>query len=160
MKNRSSLLNLGTCLFLLLCSWPVFAGDSLYGKITEVRSADVVVLNYGAGSYVVHIVGVDVPKDERIANQAKEFVSSLVLGKNARVRLASRLDNGELVCQLYTADPSAGIKDVGVELLRAGLAQRQQAEDYQLGYKYSELSVAQREARAAKRGVWTLAPPN
>jgi endonuclease YncB( thermonuclease family) len=160
MKNRSSLRNLVACLFMLVCSFPVSAGDSLYGKITEVRSADVVVLNYGNGSYVVHIIGVEVPRNERIATRAKEFVSSLVLGKNARIRLASRLENGELVCQLYTTDPGAGIKDVGVELLRAGLAQRQQAEDYQLGYKYSELSVAQREARAAKRGLWTLAPPN
>ena len=41
--------------------YPVFAGDSLYGKVTEVKTADVVILDYGTGHYVVHIIGIDVP---------------------------------------------------------------------------------------------------
>jgi endonuclease YncB( thermonuclease family) len=157
MRNRWGVQSLLFFLTFVTSILPAFAGDSLYGKVTEVRSANVVILDYGAGRYVVRIIGVDVPKDEALANQAREFVSKLVLGKNVRMRLGSRQENGDMVSQLFTADPASGIKDVGLELVRAGLAQRQQGEDYQFGYKYNELAGAQREAREAKRGMWTPA---
>ncbi len=138
---------------------PASAGDSLYGKVTEVRSADVVILDYGTGHYVIHILGIGVPASGPIADQAKEFVARLVLGKNARMRLGSRTENGEMVSQLFTDDPIVGIRDVGLELVRAGLARRQQGEDYQFGYKYGELSKAEAEARKAARGLWAPAQP-
>jgi len=144
-------------LILLAGLLPALAGDSLYGRVTEVRSADVVILNYGAGSSVIRIIGIVVPRDEAKANQAKEYVTRLLLGKNARMRLGSRAENGDLVSRLFTDDPDIGIKDVGLELVRQGLVQRQQAEDYQLGYKYNELLKAETEARFARRGLWAAA---
>lgn len=131
---------------------PVLAGDSLYGKIVEVKSADVVVLDYGAGQYTVRIVGIDAPKQRALADQAKKFVSDLILGKNVRLRLERRAENGELIAKLSTDDPVIGIKDVGIELLTAGLAQRQPNFDY----KYNELSVAENDAKKVKRGLWAL----
>ena len=137
-----------------------FAGDSLYGKITEVRSADVVILdNGGPKPYVIRIIGVDVPKEGTIANDAKQFVAKLVLGKNARLRLGSRTENGEFVGKLFTDDPEIGIKDVGLELVRSGLARRRQGEDYQFGYTYHELTKAEEEARKAQRGLWAPSRP-
>ena len=62
------------------------AGDSLYGKVTQVRTADTVILDYGKGQYVVRIIGIDVPKEGPLAIQAREFVSKMVLDKNARIR--------------------------------------------------------------------------
>ena len=56
-----------------------------------------------------------------LANEAKQFVSKLVLGKKVSMRLGSRAPNGEMVSQIYTDDPATGIKDVGLELVRAGL---------------------------------------
>ena len=136
------------------------AGDSLYGRVTEVRSADIVLLDYGAGRYVVRIIGITPPRAPALAAQARDLVAKLVLGKNARIRLGSRLANGELVAKLQTDDPAIGIRDVGLELLRTGLAQRvSNARDYQLGYPYNELTTAQREAQAAKRGLWSATPP-
>jgi endonuclease YncB( thermonuclease family) len=44
-------------------------------------------------------------------------------------------------------------------LLRNGLATRPQGEDYQFGYKYSELTRAETEARERKRGLWAAAQP-
>lgn len=134
--------------------FPALAGDSIYGKVTEVRSADLVVLDYGKGRYDVRIIGIDVPKEGPIANEAKQFVSKLVLGKNARIRFEGRNKAGEMVSRLFTDDPEIGIKDVGLELVRAGLARRRQADDNQLGYKYGELSAAEREAQKAQRGLW------
>lgn len=135
--------------------YPVFAGDSIYGKITEVKSAEVVVLDYGSGKYNVRIVGIDAPKTKQLASEAKEFVEKLLLGKNARMRFEYRAKNGEMVSRLQTDDPQIGIKDVGVELVKAGLARRQSNYDY----KYGEMSAAENEARTTKRGLWATAQP-
>jgi endonuclease YncB( thermonuclease family) len=134
---------------------PAYAGDSLYGRVTQVRQADLITLNYGEGAYEIRLVGVQVPKGgEPRAAEALEFVKDLLLGKNARMRLVRRAPSGELVCRLFTDDPVLGIKEVGVELLRAGLARRQPDYDE----KYGELAKAESEARATQRGIWAPAP--
>lgn len=161
MPAKQSLLNRRTCAILVLLIfgaglYPAFAGDSLYGRVTAVKSAEVVVLESGKIRYDIRMVGIDAPKqgrlarDTRLARLARQFVADLVLGKNARVRLEYRNKNGEMVCRLMTDDPVNGIKDVGVELLRAGLGRRQSKYDY----KYGELAAAEDEARNAKRGLW------
>jgi endonuclease YncB( thermonuclease family) len=129
---------------------PAYAGDSLYGRVTQVRDADLITLNYGAGAYEIRLVGVQVPKTGAQHAAALRFVSDLLLGKNARMRLVRRAPTGELVCRLFTDDPVIGIKEVGVEMLRAGLATRQPDYDE----KYGELAKAESEARAAQRGLW------
>lgn len=159
MKNKRVIQGCIGCLVLLAGLFPVFAGDSVYGKVTEVRSADVVILDYGKGQYVIRIIGINVPQDPIPSDAAKQFVAKLVLGKNARMRLGSRAENGEMVSQLFTDDPAIGIKDVGLELVRAGLARRQKGEDYQFGYKYHELTKAENEAQRAGRGLWATTKP-
>ena len=134
---------------------PAFAGDSLYGKVKEVKSAGVVVLDYGAGQYDIRIVGIDVPREGPMADKAKEFVAKLVLGKNARIRFEGRAKDGQMVSRLSTDEPDIGIKDVGLELVRVGLARK--TKDYD--YKYGELAAAEKEAREAKRGLWASPPP-
>lgn len=143
------------CLVLGVVLLPAFAGDSLYGKVTEVKAADLVVLDYGAGQYDVRIVGLDAPRAEPLASQSRDFVAKLVLGKNVRMRFEQRADNGEMVSRLFTDDPVLGIQEVGVELLKAGLARSQ------VGYedKYGELLAAENEARLARRGLWSSTQP-
>ena len=133
---------------------PAYAGDSLWGHVTAVKEPTLVTLDYGSGSYEIRIVGIDAPKaGEAHAAQALSFVSGLVLDKNARMRLHHRAANDEMVCRLFTDDPAIGIKEVGVELLRAGLARRQAGYDE----KYGELAAAENEAREAGRGIWAPA---
>lgn len=132
------------------------AGKAFSGKVTEVRSAEVVVIDYSAGQYVVRIVGIRAPQEGPLAAKAKQFVTEMVLGKVVRARFQGRAPNGEMVSQLFAGDPG---KDVGLELVRAGLARRQEGPDPQFGYKYGELSKAENEAREAKRGLWAPAPP-
>jgi endonuclease YncB( thermonuclease family) len=138
---------------------PAFGGDSLWGKVTQVKSANLVVLDYGNGepdrTYDIRLVGIDAPREGAFARQAREFVSRLVLGKNARMRLVGKAKNGEMVARLTTDDPVVGIKDVGVELVRAGLARKAKGYDY----KYDELAAAEIEAQSAKRGLWATAQP-
>jgi len=150
---RKKLAVRGLLCLLILGAWlfPAHAGDSLYGKIVEVKSADLVVLDYGKGQYNVRIVGIDPPRAGQFAAQAREFVSGLVLNKKVQLRFEGRNSKGEMVGRLLTAYDDAAIKDVGLELVRTGLARRQQDYDY----KYGELSAAERQARSAKRGLWS-----
>jgi endonuclease YncB( thermonuclease family) len=134
---------------------PAGAGDSLWGKVTAVREPTLVTLDYGAGAYAIRIVGIDAPRaGEPLHGAALKLVSDLVLDKNARMRLHRRGEGDELICRLFTDDPVIGFKEVGVELVRAGLARRQPGYDE----KYGELSAAESEARAARRGMWAPAP--
>lgn len=142
------------CLALLGAAAAAHAGDSLWGKVTAVKEPTLVTLDYGTGSYEIRLVGVEAPKaGDALYGQAVGFVSGLVLNKNARMRLHHRAANDELVCRLFTDDPQIGIKEVGVELLRAGLARRQDGYDE----KYGELAAAEAEARDAGRGLWASA---
>ena len=134
---------------------PAFAGDSLYGKVTLVKSAQVVVFDYGKGRYDIRIIGIDAPQEGPLATEAKQFLAKLVLGKKVRMRFEYRTKNGEMLSRLFTDDPQSGIKDVGIELVKAGLARRQSKYDY----KYGELSAAENEAQKAKRGLWATTQP-
>lgn len=138
----------------LLLVWagasPVSAGDSIYGNVTEVKSADLVTFNYGTGQYDLRLIGIEVPQDESIAKQATAFVSDMLLGKKARMRFEGRAPTGEMMSRLFSDDPDTGIQEVAVELVRAGLARRERDFDF----KYGELAAAEREARDAKRGLW------
>jgi endonuclease YncB( thermonuclease family) len=132
---------------------PAFAGDSLYGTVKTVKTGVLVTFNYGHGQYDIRLIGIDMPAHGLIATRARDFVAHLVLDKKARIRFEHRVRTGEMLARLFTAEPAIGIGDVGLELVRAGLARRQPNYDY----KYGELAAAEKEARTAKRGLW--APP-
>lgn len=151
--QRSIKRNIGWFLglfILLTVSFPARGGDSMYGTVTEVRSADVITFDYGEGKYQVRIIGIEVPRAGTLARRAKQFVTNLVLNKKVRLRFDHRTPNGEMVCRVFTDEPNTGIKEVGVELLKAGFARRQRGYDY----KYGELSAAENDAKKARRGIW------
>lgn len=127
-----------------------FAGDSLYGTVTAIKSANLVTLDYGGGKYEVRLVGIDVPRNKKIAADAEQYVSRMILGKKVQMRFEGRAPNGEMRARLLTTDSTAGIRDVAIELVKAGLVQRHKGYDF----KYGELAAAEREARKAKRGLW------
>jgi len=143
------------CVVLWASGGAARAGDSFYGKVTAVRSADVVVMSYGRGEYVVRLFGVEAPREGAIAEQARAVVAKLVLGKSARFRLERRTPNGEMVGRLLADDATAGVRDVGLGLLRAGLVRRREGADG----KYGELAAAEADARKAKRGLWAQTSP-
>ncbi len=134
-------------LALLLVGPPAQAGDSLVGKIEAVLRADVLVLNYGAGTYTVRLAGIAAPQEGLLAQRAGALVKRMVLDQPVRMRFEYRNERGEMVARVLTDN---GKTDVGLELVKAGLARRS-GEDY----KYGELSRAQALARRAKRGLWS-----
>jgi hypothetical protein len=119
--------------------------------------AGVVVFDFRSGSYNLRLAGINLaPGFEKDA--IKRLDELLGAGRNARMRLVGRAPNGEIVSQLLTDNPDRhiGIEDVGVELVRSGLARRQSADDSRYGYKYGELKAAEDEARREQRGLWAM----
>jgi endonuclease YncB( thermonuclease family) len=144
------------CLLTSAAGWsPAQAGDSLYGKVTEVKSGDVVTFDSGGEKYDLRLVGIETAKDDRLTDGAVKLTSSLVLGKNARMRFEGLDKDGLLRARLFTDDPVLGIKEVAQELVRAGLVRRQAGFDF----KYGELAAAESEARSAHRGLWATQQP-
>jgi len=157
MRNKRVLQGCIGCLVLLAGLIPVFAGDVFGGKVTEVRSAEIVIVDSGKEQFIVRIAGIAVPPEGSIATEAKQFVTKLVLGKEVRARFVGRNKNGEMVSRLFIGDPGT---EVGLELVRNGLARRQEGAEPQFGYKYGELLKAENEARKARRGLWAMPQPN
>ena len=140
-----------TCFVLLIATISVsssFGGDSLWGKITSVPGPDIVVLDYGHGSVNVRLPGVAVPAE--FAEKARQFVSHLVLNKNARMRFEYRDEDGNFVGELLTDEPGADTRDVGLELIELGFASRLDNFDD----KYGDYAAAEIEARKERRGMW------
>jgi endonuclease YncB( thermonuclease family) len=121
-----------------------------------VKGADLITFDYGAGTYEVRIAGIEVPRDRAAAQEAAQFVSNMLLNKNARLRFDGRTPQGEMVGKVYTDDPDIGIKDVGLESVRAGVVRQ---ESSYRGYTYGEMTGAEAEARQARRGLWAEPPP-
>jgi endonuclease YncB( thermonuclease family) len=137
-------------LFCMCCIGLSFAfmGDSLYGKVTAVMSATQMRFDYDSGWYNIRLIGIDVPG--KAADSATQFVSRMILNKKARIRFEGRTSENEMLVRLFTDDSTKGIKEVGIELLRSGLALRKRGVDF----KYGELAAAESEARRGKRGIW------
>ena len=131
-----------------------FAGDAVVGKIIAVKSAEVVTLDYGAGTYEVRIAGIESPKDRAMRSRASEALSRMVLGKTVRLRFYGRGPDGLMYGRLLiggigSARASEAVRDVGVELVRAGFFR-----GFNDGYKYGEMTQAEAEARTNRRGLW------
>ncbi len=141
-------------LLLILAAAPLLAGDSIYGKIVEVKGADLVLLDYGEGQYLVRIAGIEPPKEPESAKRSSDYIRELVLDKNVRLRFEGRNERGEMVGQLQTDDPAKGVEDVGLLMLKAGIVRRKAGYDT----KYQEFSKAEQEAQKGKRGVWANKP--
>ena len=131
---------------------------SLYGTFTEVLSGDLLVFQHDAGSYTVRIYGIDTPDaGEPFALEAKLLTRALVMGgSEQRVRIKVRNERDEMLAMVLVDG-----QDVGLALLRAGLAKRVPDEHYKLtsNDQPDALVAAEDEARLALRGVWKGAPP-
>jgi endonuclease YncB( thermonuclease family) len=124
----------------------------LYGVVTAVEAPEVVVLRSDAGDVELRLFGVDAPEPgQPFAADARAFVERLVGGQQVRLRFAYRDARGEMVGRLW-----AGDLDVGLALVRAGLAWRLPDAHYKPEAKgqLDALAAADAEARAARRGLW------
>lgn len=135
------------------------AGDSLVGKVTAVKSFNLITLDYGSGSYEVRVVGIEAERDVVVTRQATKMLSDMILGKQVRLRFDGRAKNGEMLGRIWLGgeQPEQPVLDVGVELVRNGLVRSQKGYGE---YKYGEMTRAEGEAKRLKRGLWKTVPQN
>ncbi len=128
------------------------AGDSLVGEVTAVKRGDVVTLDYRAGTYDVHLAGIELPQEPRLQIRAREALAKMVLGKTVRLRFHGRSPDGTMYGRILIGGigkPDEAVRDVGVELVRSGIVR-----GHDDGYAYGEMSVAQTDAQRGRRGLW------
>jgi endonuclease YncB( thermonuclease family) len=131
------------------------AGDSLYGRVTAVKGANLITFDYGAGTYDVRLAGIEFPRTRTAADAATQFMTELLLNKNARLRFEGRTPDGEMVGMIFTDDPEIGILDVGVEMVRAGMVMPEAEQELEeTEYKYGEMEEAMQQARNNRLGIW------
>jgi len=138
------------------------AAKRLDGVFTVVKDANVVVLDYGEGTYDVRIYGTEAPADgQPFAAEAKAFVREALLGKPGAMRFKYRNAKGEMVARVFYYDTDGHERDLGVDLAAAGLAWLRPGARYRPEEegKPDQLTAAQAEAQAARRGVWRESEP-
>ncbi|MEO8458957.1 MAG: thermonuclease family protein [Dokdonella sp.] len=151
-RNSTILFFAPLCALILSCT--SVEAKSLYGKVVSVESGDRLTFDYGNGVYRVRIFGIDAPSgNEPLAADSRLFTRNLVMGPGHETRLwiEDRNAAGEMVAKVIVD----GI-DVGLELVRSGMAARLQDAHYKPFSKYQPdaLVAAEETARAAGRGLW------
>ncbi len=138
------------------------AAKRLDGVFTAVKDANVVVLDYGEGTYDVRIYGTEAPADgQPFAAEAKAFVREALLGKNGAMRFKYRNAKDEMVSRVFYFDRDGHERDLSVDLAAAGLAWLRPGAKYRPVEEGQpdQLTAAQAEAQAAHRGIWSGSNP-
>ena len=118
-------------------------------RVVAVKDGDsIVVVRGGAGSEEdIRIHGIDAPeRGQPWSRRAREALSQRVLGKEVRINAVTIDRYGRTVGEVYADDVC-----VGCELLREG-----HAWVYRRYTESKVLLALEAEARAARRGLWSL----
>lgn len=137
------------CALIFSCAAPA---DVLQGHVVGVTDGDTItVLDSDRRQHKIRIAGVDAPeKSQPYGQRAKEAMSALVYGKQVDVEWR-KLDRYGRTIGVVTADE----KDVGLELLRAGLVwhyKKYQSE--QTSASRGIYAATEDQARRERLGLW------
>lgn len=120
------------------------------GKVVAILDGDTIEVMQGGKAQRIRLSEIDCPeKSQAYGARARQFTSSLVIGKQVKVLAHTRDRYGRTVAEIILPDG----RSLNRELLKAGLAwwYRQYSKDRSYG-------ALEREARNARRGLW--ADPN
>ena len=135
----------------IIWSWCVCAAD-FTGRVVSVSDGDTItVIHYGGGERI-RLNGIDCPeKGQPFGNTARRFTSALVFGKEVTVQAKNTDQYGRTVADVILSDG----RSLNRELVVAGLAwwYRKYSKDESLGQ-------LEKEARAARRGLWADPEPD
>ena len=108
------------------------------------------ILDAANAQHKIRFHGIDAPeKSQAFGQKSKQHLSSLVFGKDVRVKYKSRDKYGRILGTVYID----GL-DVNLEMIRAGLAWHYKRYDSTPAYAAAEL-----EARQNRRGLWSDSNP-
>lgn len=121
------------------------AQERWQGKVVGVADGDIFTVLRDGARVVVELVGVDCPeRAQPFGKQARQHTARLALGKLVQVQAVKTAKPGRTLARVHLPDGTS----LGSALVKAGLGwQRREAKDKQL-------AKLEREARAARRGLW------
>jgi endonuclease YncB( thermonuclease family) len=135
------------CLLGVLLARPALAAAAEFtAPVVKVVDGDTLVVLINGETRRIRLHGIDAPeKRQPFSRRAKRFAADLALGRTVTVREISRDKYGRIVAEVILPDGRV----LNEELVRAGLAWwycRDSADEH--------LAALEREARAARRGLW------
>ena len=120
------------------------------GQVTEVRGADSLVVAYDGSSHAFRLEGLGVVRGRpALAVRAEEILRERLVGKTVRLSIRGYVEGGVVPVGAVLVEG----KDVRVALVRRGLVAYCPRHAVEVS-----LQGAEREARAAKRGLWADPP--
>ncbi len=158
MKNLIHSPRRAVAAFALLCALGALArADVIRGRVVGVADGDTMtVLDASKTQHRVRLQGIDAPESSQaFGTRSKQHLSELVFNKEVSVEWEKRDRYGRVLGKVLV-----GGRDVCLEQVRAGMAwhykyyQDEQSPDDRRLY-----AGAEREARAARRGLWSDPAP-
>ena len=141
----------GHALILLLATWTLHAA-SFSGRVVAVSDGDTIRVMHGGLAEPVRLWGIDCPEQgQPFGTRARQFTGDLAFGKDVKVIVREVDRYRRMVGEIFLPDG----RNLSRELVRAGLAWWYRP--YARGDR--ELERLEREARAARRGLWADAHP-
>lgn len=141
-------------LILMLVSATAFGREADEMGVQQVLKGDAVVAaNYKQQGFIVHLAGVDCPELNQPGGRAAlQYMSQMTRGQ--KVMVTTYVSSGtHLLAKIETENGVA--KDIGAEMLRAGLCwYRNQEADNLDAIQQSSYKVLADQAKYAKKGIW------
>lgn len=130
---------------------PVYAKAFTFGGVVvKIHDGDTISVVRRGHAEKVRLAGIDCPElRQSYGNRAKQFTSGLASGQMVTVRVQSSDDSGRLVGVVTLPDG----RSLNRELVAAGLAWKLKES------KNKQLTQLEKDARRAKRGLWSDAKP-
>lgn len=140
----------GAVMLALLLACTTASAERWRGRVVKVADGDTVTVLRDGEPVKIRLEGVDTPEKKQAFGQAaKRFTLRLVGGKTVEVEGLSKDKYGRTLGRI-----TVGKKRLDHELLRAGMAWH-----YKHYNKDKTLARLERQARAAKRGLWAQPKP-
>ncbi len=134
----------------LVPSQAISASATFSGIVMRVQDGDTISVSRQSHVEDVQLAGIDCPElRQSFGSRAKQFTERLAAGQTVMVRAQGRDDNGNLLGVVILPDG----RTVNRELVAAGLAWKLKES------KNKTVSQLEKDARRAKRGLWSDANP-
>ncbi len=138
-------------LSLLLLSLTLFSAE-IIGKVVGVSDGDTITVldNLDKGKFRIRLDKIDAPeKKQAFGNKAKQYLSTLIYGKQVKIRF-KKIDNYGRILGIVYLDG----KEINLQMVQDGLAWHYRHYDNTESY-----ITAEQIARANKKGLWIEKDP-
>jgi len=139
-------------LLLIICCYPVFALQTLTGKVVSIADGDTfTILTANKEQVKIRLYGIDCPEAKQdFGSKAKQFTSTLCFQKIVKAEIKNNDRYGRKIAVVHLPDG----RIINKEILRAGLAWHYKHYD-----NSKELALIEENARKNKTGLWSLKNP-